>query len=661
MAQETTGDWDEFAAQYTEEFQSADAANASSVEEQLNQLYVLHLAPVNLNTADREDLAQLPFLSEAAVDSLLAFRDRHGRYYSLGDLQFVNGIDFRTRQWLPLFVQCGSAGTSRPGWRELLGGGQWEVSGQLGVPLYRRAGNRSHSEEELAQYPNRQYLGNGLSHTLRVNYESAGLFSYAIKLDKDAGEPFAAYGNRPYDEWAFHVAYRPRGNWQRVVVGDFRVNAGDGLILGNSFITDKAGIVDTYRPPTARISPTLSSSGSNLFRGLAATWERSGWAWTLFASYRKLDANLNDSGQVTSLKTDGYHRTPLERSKRRNLGATAGGAVVEYGATDWRVGTAVTAVYYDRAFSPREALYNRYYLRGHWAGGLSAYYGVRWGRLTSRGEAAVDRKGHIALSNRMTYRILPDWNVALLLRKLTVRFVTPAGQTLQEGSRVANEEGVLVASQFRIGGVEGRVYADFFRFPWATYRASQPSKGMELSGEFSYRQGRQQTWKLRYRMKAKQRNVTGYDGLMEYVTTHRLRLTVEHSGGRITWTAAADGVAELRQTRGADWGAMGSGRVTWRTDRWRLAALGAVFFTDSYATGLTVYQPGFANTYGFLRCYYHGAATALLADWEMFRGLRIGMRYSLMAYFNRDTIASGTQQIDAPTKNDLLFRLSWKF
>ena len=389
--QDTSVAWDEFAARYAFDFASREEAGGMSVEEQLEQLYVIHLAPMDLNTAGRDDLLQLPFIDAAAADSLLAFRERHGPFRSLGDLQFVRGLDYRAREWLPVFVCCAAPAASRPSVRELLTQGRWEVNGLLGVPLYRRAGNRSHSADELAEYPNRQYLGNGLSHTLRLNYSAAGRLDYGLKFDKDAGEPFARRGNRPYDEYAFYFALHPGGRWRDVVAGDYRVNVGEGLLLGNSFMVDKASVVAAYRPPVARVSPTLSSGGANLMRGLAATWTHGGWAWSAFASYRKTDANLDTAGRVTSLKTDGYHRTPLERSKRRNLGVTAAGGAAEYGQDDWRVGVAVTAMYYDRPLAPRSALYSRYYPRGHWLGGASAYYGVRLDRWASRGEVAVDR------------------------------------------------------------------------------------------------------------------------------------------------------------------------------------------------------------------------------------------------------------------------------
>lgn len=653
--------WDEFAAQYAFDA-AASGLGESAVDDQLEQLYMMHLAPMDLNRADAASLARLPFLDDATADSLVAYRERVGGYYSLGELQLVPRLDYRTRRWLALFVYCGSPETKRPPLARRLVAGRWDVSGLLGVPLYRRAGQRSHSAEELDRYPNRQYVGDALNHSLRLTYSYGDEVNYGLKLDKDAGEPFASHGNYPYDEWAYYVRFRPGRRCQDLIAGNFRVDVGEGLLLGNRFLVDKAAAVTTFRPPSARLSPTLSTSGSQLFQGVATTWSLRRWRLTVFGSWRRMDANLDDEGRVTSLKTDGYHRTPLERTKRRNLGAGAGGAAVEYVRPDWRVGLAAAGVAYDRTFCPRDALYSRYYFRGRWTGGASAYFGGRWGRWTARGEAATDKDGHVALAGTATCRLLPDWTLGVEGRKLPVRFASPAGQTLQEGSRTANEEGVLVGSSFRLpGGVEATVYADWFRFPWATYRASQPSKGMELSGEFAWQQGRSRTWTLRYRMKTKQRDVAGYDDLMEFVTTHRLRMAVAGGAQRWQWTAAVDGAIERRQTGAVSRGIMGSGRVTWRPDRWRLAAMGAFFFTDDYATALSAYQPSFADSYGFLRCYYHGAAGALLAQWEPVRRWAIGVRASLTGYFNRSTISSGTQQIDAPVKADLLFRLAYRF
>ncbi len=653
--------WDEFAAQYTFDVPT-DEDGTVAVEHQLDQLYQLHLAPMDLNRAGGDELARLPFLDAAAADSLVAYRERHGRFYSLGELQFVPQLDWRTRHWLSLFVYCGAPDDAPIPLARQLTDGRWEAVGMLGVPLYRRAGNRPHSAEELADYPNRRYLGDGLNHSLRLTYRYEESLDYGVKLDKDAGEPFAAHGNYPYDEWAYYVRLRPARRWQEVVAGCFRVGAGEGLLLGNAFLVDKGSVAAAFRPPSARISPTLSTGGERIFQGVASAWAWRRWRLTAFVSWRRQDANLDSLGRVTSLKTDGYHRTPLERSKRRNLGTGAAGAALEYVRPDWRVGLLATAVGHDRTFAPRDALYTYYYMRGRLAGGLSAYGGGRWGRWTARGEVAVDKDGHLALAATLTGRLLPEWTVGVEGRKLSARFVSPAGQTLQEGSRTANEEGVLVSTLFRLpGGIEGTAYVDLFRFPWATYHASLPSKGMELCGALTYRQGRRRTWSLRYRMKTKQRDVAGYDNLMEYVTTHRLRLQLTADADRWQWTAAADAAAERRQTGRLSRGIMASGRATFRPAAWRLAAMGALFFTDDYSSALSVYQPGFADTYGFLRCYHHGAAAALLAQWRPASRWDLGVRAGLTAYFNRPTIGTGTQLIDAPVKSDLLFRLGYRF
>ena len=105
--------WDEFAAQYAFDA-AASGLGESAVDDQLEQLYMMHLAPMDLNRADAASLARLPFLDDATADSLVAYRERVGGYYSLGELQLVPRLDYRTRRWLALFVYCGSPETKRP-------------------------------------------------------------------------------------------------------------------------------------------------------------------------------------------------------------------------------------------------------------------------------------------------------------------------------------------------------------------------------------------------------------------------------------------------------------------------------------------------------------------------------------------------------------------
>ncbi len=51
---------------------------------------------------------------------------------------------------------------------------------------------------------------------------------------------------------------------------------------------------------------------------MAAVYEYDKISVTAFYSNRRIDANLSGDGEITSFKTDGLHRTPLEIDKKKN-------------------------------------------------------------------------------------------------------------------------------------------------------------------------------------------------------------------------------------------------------------------------------------------------------------------------------------------------------
>ncbi len=61
-------------------------------EEETERLVSLVQSPVDLNTAQREDLYDLPGLTWDMVDAIVAYREEHGRFKSYRDLALVPGI-----------------------------------------------------------------------------------------------------------------------------------------------------------------------------------------------------------------------------------------------------------------------------------------------------------------------------------------------------------------------------------------------------------------------------------------------------------------------------------------------------------------------------------------------------------------------------------------
>ena len=66
---EVYASWEEFMEYYSDNEEETE-------NNEIEQLMHLTEQPININTADRVTLCQLPFLSEAQIDSLIAYRER---------------------------------------------------------------------------------------------------------------------------------------------------------------------------------------------------------------------------------------------------------------------------------------------------------------------------------------------------------------------------------------------------------------------------------------------------------------------------------------------------------------------------------------------------------------------------------------------------------
>ena len=81
---------------------------SSDAREELLFLYEsIHDSPLNINTATRDELAQLPFLSFEQIEDIHAYIYMHGPMLTLGELQLTGSLDWNTRQMLRYFVYAG--------------------------------------------------------------------------------------------------------------------------------------------------------------------------------------------------------------------------------------------------------------------------------------------------------------------------------------------------------------------------------------------------------------------------------------------------------------------------------------------------------------------------------------------------------------------------
>ncbi len=656
--------WDEFVTEFMEgSADITDEQDEAARTDLLERLEELHNTPININTADRETLLRLPLLTESQADSLLAYRTQKRFLLSLGELQFISGFTYTDRRRLSLFAFAGDSLQKAATLRQRLTKGQHELSTLFHLPLYTRAGMASASEAEIHEHPSRYYMGGNWASTMRYRYSHASGTAYGLTLQNDLGEPFAKLQNYPYDYTSAYAVYTPINRKWRLLLGDYEVQAGEGLLAANRFYGGRTMLLIALPTAGGAVRPHTSTDEDRFLRGAAATLTSGHWQHTAFASWRQRDARI-EHDSVRTLYTDGLHRSMTELTHRRTLNNITAGLRTEFRREGLRIGGTFIFDHYAQPIAPPLQNYNRYYLRGQTAAGISADYRLHQRRLTAQGEIATDRNGHLATLH--TVRIEPESGLSFTLqgRYISPRYVAPHSDAQIQNSRTQNEVGLLASFTLnRFKRIELQGYADFFTFPRPTYTASAyGSKGVETWFQAKYMPSAPLYLLLSYKLKSRQRNIAGHKGTLEYVTNHRVRLAANYSPTpRVTLYAAADATLLTTQTANARTGWMLSGRSSWQcTSRLKFNFFAATFFTADYATRLYAYEPQLRYAGAFPSFAYHGMKYVAQTAWRVSPTLQVAARFSTLHYFNRSQISSGSQLINASSQNDLSLQIIWQ-
>ena len=627
-------------------------------DEAYERLAQLARSPLDLNKATREDLEQLPFLSELQVMDLLEYLHRYGPMRSLGELKMIRSLDYWQQELLPFFVYVDDEAdeplpTSS---RRRTYHPHAEVTFTGRVPFYERKGDVA------------GYLGYRYRHSLRAEYSEGERLKVGLIGSQDAGEPFFAGDNRwGYDNYSYYVQVDRLGIFDKAIVGKYRVSAGMGLVLGGSFRLGKlASLMSLGRQPTT-LRPHSSRSQADYFRGAAATVrllgnDRAGDAalrLTAFVSHRPIDATLADDGTAVTLVTSGYHRTVSEMARKDNTHLTAFGSRLAFTKGGWRVGLNAVHTHLDRRLQPSTtALFRQYYPAGTDFLNASLDYSYTRPRLTVSGETAVNRDGAVASVNSLGWQPSSNVSIMALWRHYSYRYTGLYSHSFGDNASAQNEQGFFLGTTWKpLRRLTLRTYADYAWFPWAKYLVSQPSQALDFILQAEYRTGK---WQLLARGRTRFRERDNEDKTaLTANNEYRLRLAATRDVSRVLSLRTqldASRAFYLQASRG--W--MLSEHLTWQPRSWLLCATAGYFHTDDFASRIYLYERQMTYEYIMPSYFGHGFHLAALVRKGFGKHLRVTARLGFTRYSDRNTIGSGLQLIDGPQQTDLDLQLRWK-
>jgi len=233
-----------------------------------------------------------------------------------------------------------------------------------------------------------------------------------------------------------------------VALGDYRLTFGQGLILNNDFMISKSWSSENLALRTQQPKRHFSTAENNFFRGAAAVAGAGNFSVTAFYSNKGIDTNLSDEGEITSFKTDGLHRTPLEIEKKKNSREQVMGGNINYRKNRFQAGISGLYHTYSRMYNPTMRNYNLYYLRDSSNVNASIDYSYQLPGFIFAGETAISKNGSVATLNTVQYRPSSNLSFSVLHRYYPISYNALYAQAFSEGSSVRNEEGLFLSALF---------------------------------------------------------------------------------------------------------------------------------------------------------------------------------------------------------------------
>ncbi|MBA4852973.1 helix-hairpin-helix domain-containing protein [Emticicia sp. BO119] len=624
-------------------------------EDLYESLFQLYQNPVDLNVATYEELSALYVLSVSQMRNLLAHRTQFGDLLSIYELQAVSGFDLSTIEQLLPFVEVRQKFNTKT-----LTNSFSKVTDHY---LILRS---SQTLEKSKGFIENKYLGSPQQLYARYRLSNSGNFQIGLVAEKDAGE------KKYSDFYSFHIQLKNKGNLKNLVIGDYQVQFGQGLVLGSGFFLGKGSeAVTTIRRSNMGIRPYSSLLEGGYFRGLAATYRLKKTDLTTFYSYARRDANIDETDgereeYFSSILTAGYHRTETEMARKNQLSEQNIGANATFHFNNGYVGATLLHTQFDALLMHQPRLYNKFEFKGKQNTIGSTNFTYTWQNFNFFGEAARSSSGGIGLAGGWVAALTKQIEWAMHLRYYDKNFHSFYGNALAEGSRNINERGVywgLKYSPKKNLTLSG--FYDRFSFPWLKYLVDAPSRGFDYLLRASCQINKKALLYAQYHAEYKGKNlpdnITPTDivvntirnnilGNFDYTVNRTLKIQsrVQINTFQYEERAKSVGYAIMQDVEGSIKKLYLKGRIAW-------------FATDNYDSRIYAFENTVLYAVSFPAYYGKGIRVYLTSRYALNQHLDLWLRYARTQLTNQDSIGSGNDMIDGNHKSDINLQVRYRF
>src|SRR5690625_442630 len=637
--------------------EEADPEDAESTIEELVD-FVENLAnnPLNINRASLDELVLVPGLNLRLAQSIVEYRASNAPFASVEDLVKVRGIGPATLGRIRPYL---SAGTRRERGRDLyLNPRFWTDNSRF--EMFSRYQQTLQKQNGYLRDDGCGYMGSPGRYYQRIRYRSNHL-SLNLTQEKDPGEPLSGLAGFDYN--SRHFVVEDAGNLQMLVVGDYSLAFGQGLIMwsGGSFGKGQ-DVVRSISKNDRGVRPFTSAQEATGFRGVAATYGNR-FQVTGFYSNRKRTAVVVDEGVVNFPTQTGYHRTANEIARKNNLGQETFGGRLRAELPFGFIGFSGYMNRFDQTIAQGTQPYQRYRFTGRDLTALSADLRILLGSVILFSEAGYTDNGGYGVLTGAEIEIGENSDAALAYRYYDKAFHSIFGSAFGEQTGITgNEEGFYIGIRHRLSSsLRLSGYLDQFRFPAPRFQTHQPTSGFDWLALLEYQPRRDLSlyFLARYKVRGEEYNSEDMYGreirLLSDATRSSYRLHADYQvHPKIRLRSRVDIIRSMTAT-----GKKGCGLLIFQDIRFlpcsrlQVDARATLFDTDGYNSRVFQFENDLLYVLSNAMLFDQGQRIYILLKIEASSWLDIWFKAATTVYQNRTTVERGVHRIDGNRRSDI--------
>ncbi len=576
---------------------------------------------INLNTATREQLEEFSFLTSKQIENLLEYRFDYKEFLTIYELYLIEEWDSQTVEMFYPFVEVKPKDEDKFSLKKSFKNSDHQLINRVDYTLQEKKG-----------YKENKYLGKPWGGYLKYKLTEKNL-SLGFTMEKDAGEPFDFKNNQGFDFYSAHFMINNLWKFKTLIIGDYKLNFGQGLVFNSSAFYGSASNVEQYIQRTDKISKYTSNTETNFFRGIATTLKFDKLNISLFASYNYIDS------------TNGYHRTENEIKKKFSGYKFSTGGNINYRFKFGKIG--FSAVY--DSINLNFGLDYRFHIKN---------YGLA-------GEVAVDKKGNIATLHNFYFNTEYNISSNIMLRYYGKDYSSSFANAYSMKDN-SGEVGALWSFLWNINE-KWKWYnsADIAFFLEEKYLISKPSVGYKINTLFSYNIKENHLLNIKYSFDSKEKDDTSSEDFIRPTLSYiKHSVSVIYNGNFINGAVFKSGVMYNFYKYGNEKGS--SGYLLYQDLGWKWSKINfitriAFFNALEYENRLYSYENDVL--YVFSSNQYNGKGIRFFFNfnYKIFKNLQFCFKVSNTFYIDRNIIGSGNETILGPNKTDFHILLNWKW